>query len=88
MERLTKYLSFDNNALDIGACKRRCRDNYRNNCTPDCLVRQVFHKLAEYENTGFTPEEIADKFMNAEAAVVLNKKYANAIKKYQDGVIR
>lgn len=84
MERLTKYLSFDNNALDIGACRRRCRDNYRNNCTPDCLVRQVFHKLAKYEDTGLLPEEIVDKIMKAEAAIVLNEKYINNLKKYQD----
>ena len=37
-------------------CKRGCHDEGR--CTKGCIVPQIYVRLAKYEDTGLTPEEV------------------------------
>lgn len=41
-------------------CKRGCHD--KGGCTNGCIVPKLYVRLAAYEDTGLTPEEIKDSF--------------------------
>ena len=54
MERLTYRSPFFNHAVSKGACQHvEC-----NGKCDGCKIGEIISKLCEYEDTGFTPEEI------------------------------
>lgn len=59
MERLTKKESagYDLIKLNDEWCNEYCRDQTQETCN-HCAIYEAIQKLADYEETGVTPEEI------------------------------
>lgn len=74
MERLT----FDGNFCDIAMC-RELPCQHDNNCTQ----KQVWERLKQYEDTGLTPEEVADMASVRE----ISPETEYAINKHADSII-
>lgn len=61
MERLTER--FDNGQAAVKGCGENCKYDYRycENHYEDCPeINGIYDKLAEYEDTGLTPEEVME----------------------------
>lgn len=61
MERLTER--FDNGQAAVKGCGENCKYDYRycRNHYEDCPeINRIYDKLAEYEDTGLTPEQIVE----------------------------
>lgn len=61
MERLTER--FDNGQAAVKGCGENCKYDYRycENHYEDCPeINGIYDKLAEYEDTGLTPEQIRE----------------------------
>ena len=61
MERLTER--FDNGQAAVMGCGENCKYDYKycRNHYEDCPeINRLYERLAEYEDTGLTPEEIME----------------------------
>lgn len=61
MERLTER--FDNGQAAVMGCGENCKYDYKycRNHYEDCPeINRLYERLAEYENTGLTPEQIRE----------------------------
>lgn len=61
MERLTER--FDNGQAAVMGCGKNCKYDYKycRNHYEECPeINKIYERLAEYEDTGLTPEEIVE----------------------------
>lgn len=52
-------------------CKRKCHEE--GGCTNGCIVPQLYRRLAAYEDSGLTPEEVISAVDMARIACALNE---------------
>ena len=75
MERLTERL--DNRQAAVMGCGENCKYDYKycRNHYEDCPeINRLYERLAEYEDTGLTPEEILElKERDTAKAIVHNR---------------
>lgn len=73
MERLTER--FDNGQAAVMGCGENCKYDYKycRNHYEECPeINKIYERLAEYEDTGLTPEEIRE-LAERDAAMEINE---------------